>query len=213
VTTSIAEDPSRVLRAMHALHKNICITGFGQLDDLDQRIEQQIDEEQDVIKKYTFKSSYYTFVNPLQVGLILGGVSDEGVLEEIERIGVPAGVAFQLHDDVLGVFGETAQSGKSNQDDIKEGKYTLLLHHALQHGDAQDVRLLRETVGNASITDEAFRRIQSVLEKTGSRIFVESEARRYAERAKAELTASAFWDEDTKKALTALVDYSIEREA
>lgn len=211
VMTAIDEDPARVVQALQLLHKNVCITGFGQIDDLSQHVGQVLDET-DLIRKYSFKSSYYTFVNPLQVGLVLGGASDAKVLQEIEKFGVAAGVAFQLHDDVLGVYGNAAKMGKSTLDDTKEGKYTLLLHHALQHGDESDVQVLKQNVGNPAITDNELQLVQTVLEKNGSKTFVEDKALWYARQAKAVLASSTFWDEQTKAMLAALVDYSVARE-
>jgi geranylgeranyl diphosphate synthase type I len=209
--SSVDENPKRVVQAMRVMHRYLGITGFGQLDDTYQRIGREVDE-QAIIRKYTFKSSYYTFVNPAQIGAILGGVSDEKQLEEMEAFGVPAGIAFQLHDDVLGVFGDTAATGKSALDDLKEGKYTLLLHHALEHAGKADVQTLKQAVGNPALTMRDMQRIQGILEQCGSKAFVGDRAAWYARQAKAALKVSTFWSDQAKAILASLIDYSITRD-
>jgi geranylgeranyl diphosphate synthase, type I len=111
----------------------------------------------------------------------------------------------------LGAFGDSSELGKSNLDDIKEGKYTLLLHHALSNGDKSDVDILKRTIGNPRVTDKDLKNVQDVFEKTGARAFVEGRAAWYAERAKAGLEFSNFWDQPSKALFAQMVDYSVKR--
>ena len=209
--TSLTKESVHVEKALALLHRNVLITGLGQIDDISQQITQNINDK-DLIRKYSFKSSYYTFVNPIQVGLVLAGVDKKDVLKEVEEFGVFAGIAFQLHDDILGVFGNTQETGKSNLDDIKEGKLTLLVNHALKHANNQDTNTLMNALGNQTISNKDLKDVQAIFEKNGSKKFVDAEAELYAKRAKEVIISSKFWDEKSKTILIALVNYSLMRE-
>lgn len=78
-----------------------------------------------------FKTSRYTVIRPLQIGAALAGGS-EAALAALAAFGSPLGRAFQFRDDVLGVFGEPVVTGKPAGDDLREGKRTVLVAHALE---------------------------------------------------------------------------------
>ena len=205
-----SERPGRLIESLRCMHANITATGFGQIDDMHQQVGRTVGE-QDVVRKYYLKSSYYTFVNPLQAGLALAGKADNSFLEQVKAFGKPAGVAFQLHDDYLGVFGSAPETGKMNIDDLKEGKYTLLVHYALEHGTLQDVAALKTLLGNKAIQEADVIQAQKIFARTGARQFVEAEAQRYAMLAQEQLAQAVIWDDSFKKLLSDLVTYSIQR--
>src|SRR5690606_1307811 len=74
----------------------------------------------------SLKSARYSVVRPLVIGATLAGADDEQ-LGTLHRFGHPLGLAFQLRDDVLGVFGDSDRTGKPAGDDLREGKRTLLV--------------------------------------------------------------------------------------
>ncbi|MFD0851258.1 polyprenyl synthetase family protein, partial [Actinomadura adrarensis] len=81
-----------------------------------------------------FKSAKYTIERPLHVGGVLAGASPE-LVAVYSAFGVALGEAFQLRDDILGAFGDPDVTGKSNLDDFREGKPTVLVAHALRNAD------------------------------------------------------------------------------
>ena len=87
------------------------------------------------------KTASYSLQMPLQCGAALAGASDEE-LEKLSRIGLQAGIAYQLRDDILGVFGDSSRTGKSNRSDIIEKKRTFLIHATLQNLSAAEVTRL-----------------------------------------------------------------------
>jgi geranylgeranyl diphosphate synthase type I len=113
-----------------------------------------------------YKSGKYTIERPLHMGAALAGR-----LEELERplsaYGLPLGEAFQLRDDVLGAFGETAATGKPVGDDIREGKPTPLLALANERATPAQVAEL-ERVGDPLLDAPAVARLQEVLVDTGA---------------------------------------------
>jgi geranylgeranyl diphosphate synthase, type I len=149
-----------------------------------------------------YKSAGYTVQRPLQLGAAIAGAAPE-VTEACTAIGLPLGEAFQLRDDVLGVFGDPAVTGKSADDDLREGKQTLLIALAEQEADDTGRRLLRECLGNADCSPEQFDALRRLLETTGALARVEE---RIAERTAVarDAIAAAPLAADARAALDAL---------
>ena len=210
VLARIDQDAPRIQQATLLMHRNIAATGFGQIDDACQQVGKVFSEE-DIIRKYRMKSSYYTFVNPIQIGLVLGGVVDQKTLDEVEDFGLAAGIAFQLKDDLLGVFGESETTGKPNTDDVEEGKYTLLVQYAFDHGSDKDITYLKSVLGTPDVSNEDMTKVQAILESCGAKQYVEDTIRKYAKEAHVAMEQSKFWSVEAKAMLIGIVDYSINR--
>src|SRR5690606_29047888 len=85
---------------------------------------------EDAMNVLRYKSAKYSIERPLNIGAALAG-ADDGVQSSLSAFGLPLGEAFQLRDDLLGVFGDPAVTGKPAGDDLSEGKRTVLVAHAL----------------------------------------------------------------------------------
>ncbi len=136
------------------------------------------------------KSGNYTVEGPLQIGAILAGGSDD-LLAALSAYGMPLGEAFQLRDDVLGVFGDPALTGKPRDADLREGKRTVLIARALETAGSEDSRFLLERLGAADLTGADVERIRGIIESTGA---LEATGRligELAEAARAALAAAA----------------------
>ena len=205
------EEASHLVSAINRMHQNIVITGFGQIEDLGQRVERTFSQE-DIIRKYCLKSSYYTFINPLQAGVALAGVTDAKARQEIRAFGEPAGIAFQLHDDFLGIFGRASTIGKANGDDIREGKYTILVQYALEHAGKDASKELMNILGRSRLSESSILRAQQILRECGAGDYAQRETARYARQAKAYLKAVSIWSDAFKNLLSDLVDYSVSRQ-
>ena len=104
-----------------------------------------------------YKSAGYTVQRPLQLGAAIAGAGPE-VIEACTAIGLPLGEAFQLRDDVLGVFGDPAVTGKSADDDLREGKQTLLVALAEERADDAGRTLLNRLLGRCRRRHRGVRR-------------------------------------------------------
>jgi geranylgeranyl diphosphate synthase type I len=136
-----------------------------------------------------FKSAKYTIERPLQFGAALAtGDGDERgpVNAALSAYGLPLGEAFQLRDDVLGVFGDPAATGKPAGDDLREGKQTVLVALAAQGADPSRLKLLREGLGDAALDPAGVAELQEVIVETGALDAVE---RRIEERTGVALAA------------------------
>lgn len=206
------EAPERIIAALRRMHVSIAATGFGQIDDLLQQVDRPVSDDS-IVRKYQLKSSYYTFINPLHSGMALAGVQDEDAYVAIKQFGEAAGVAFQLHDDFLGIFGESADTGKLCLDDVREGKYTMLVQYALTHASKAEVAELRHILGNRHAGQAELERVKRVLESSRARTFVQAETMRYAKIAIRRLAPMRFMSDSFKAQLTDLVEYAVTRKA
>lgn len=211
VVADIAVSSEAVNQTFRLLHTNIVTTGIGQIDDMHQQIGRSVSEA-DIMRKYECKSSYYTFINPMQCGFALAGKGTPENLELCRQFGLPAGVAFQLHDDYLGIYADPKVLGKPNLDDVREGKYTLLVQYALQHAAASDVKRLRSILGSSKADEEDLAVVRTILEHSGATAQVQAATAQAAAEAQKVLGESG-WSKDFARLLHELVDFSITRQA
>ncbi|AKN16853.1 geranylgeranyl pyrophosphate synthetase idsA2 [Mycobacterium haemophilum DSM 44634] len=117
----------------------------------------------------TYKTACYTVSRPLQLGL--AAAADRPDIAGIfGQFGTDLGVAFQLRDDVLGVFGDPEVTGKPSGDDLRSGKRTVLMAEAMALADKSDplaANLLRTSIGTA-LTDAQVRELRDVIESVGA---------------------------------------------
>ncbi|WP_343287330.1 polyprenyl synthetase family protein [Gordonia sp. SID5947] len=119
-----------------------------------------------------FKSARYTVGHPLRLGGVLGGAGEE-LMDAYERIGLTAGEAFQLRDDVLGVFGDPGLTGKPVIDDIREGKRTLLVVIAAERANHVQRQHLDRHLGDPDLTEQGLSTVREILVDTGAVDLVE----------------------------------------
>ena len=116
-------------RLLDLLDRAIFVTAAGELADVTNTVERQPVTMAEILTTLEQKTALYSFEAPLQAGAILAGAPPRA-LDDLSRYGRLVGVAFQLADDVLGVFGDPAVTGKSALSDLREGKLTALIAHA-----------------------------------------------------------------------------------
>ncbi len=113
-----------------------------------------------------FKTAAYTIERPLHLGAALAG-ADAALIDAYRTFGTDVGIAFQLRDDLLGVFGDPEVTGKPSGDDLREGKRTALLAIALERADAATADLLRSKIGT-ELTDDEVETLRAALAATGA---------------------------------------------
>ncbi|TAM89464.1 MAG: polyprenyl synthetase family protein [Jatrophihabitans sp.] len=140
---------------------------------------------EDALRVAEFKTGKYTVEGPLHLGAAAAGSPPETFVA-LSGYGVPLGEAFQLRDDVLGVFGDPEVTGKPAGDDLREGKRTLLVALAMRSATAIEAQLLRSELGDRAMDEDAVAAVREVIVRTGALDEVE---KRIAERAEAALAA------------------------
>jgi geranylgeranyl diphosphate synthase type I len=124
--------------------------------------------EAELLRVLRLKSGRYTAERPIQLGALLAGAPAR-VLDGLRRYGTAVGEAFQLQDDLLGMFGDAGTVGKPVGEDLREGKFTFLIHHALSAASPEQRRELEAALGNPDLTAAEVARAQRILEETGAR--------------------------------------------
>lgn len=122
---------------------------------------------ENILQVITFKSAKYTIERPLHMGALLAG-ADSKTLQILSDYGLPLGIAFQLRDDVLGVFGDEKVTGKPAGDDLREGKRTVLVATALKNTSGADHELLKSSLGDKTLSFETISKLQSILTSSGA---------------------------------------------
>lgn len=192
------------------LNSKIATTAYGQITDGFNSLK-DIVPEKDVLSMLEWKTGVYTFENPLHSGALLAGAGAKE-LALLTEYAIPTGIAFQIHDDVIGMFGDCEETGKSDKDDLMEGKMTLLIQHALQNASKEDVVTINKYLGNRTLTDEEHAIVQQVLIDCGSFEYSKETAKKLVEVGKQMLKkAPSNWDPSGKRFLRGVADYIIQR--
>jgi geranylgeranyl diphosphate synthase type I len=145
----------------HVVHK-VC---YGQALDILSCIREDI-EHKDIEKINNLKTSTYTITGPLILGAIVAG-ADEDEIKKLEDIFSPLGEAFQLQDDILGLFGTEEKLGKPIGSDIREGKKTLLILKAIENASKEEKEFIKKSLGTC-VSKKEIEKIREIVKNTGS---------------------------------------------
>ena len=166
-------------RLLEIMDDALFASAAGELLDVDLSITTNTPDVEAVLTMERLKTAVYSFECPLQAGAVLAGADDE-IVDVLGRFGHQIGVAYQIVDDLLGVFGLEALTGKSTTGDLREGKRTVLIAHAMTTPQWPQIA---ELIGRADLTPDGAESARAALERSGSRTFTEDLAREYATRA------------------------------
>ncbi|MCU1525550.1 MAG: geranylgeranyl pyrophosphate synthase [Microbacteriaceae bacterium] len=140
------------------------------LDILEERSWQSYPEPELLSRAHrviVYKSAKYSIEAPLAIGATLGGGSADQVAT-LRDFGLPLGIAYQLRDDLLGVFGDPETTGKPAGDDLREGKRTVLIALARTKLPANATRLIDELLGDADLTTQQISMLQASIRNSGA---------------------------------------------
>lgn len=157
-----------------------------------------------------FKSAKYTVERPLHVGAVLAGAGPE-LVRRLSDYGTPLGEAFQLRDDVLGVFGDPSVTGKPAGDDMREGKRTVLVAEAMATATPSQNAVLRRFLGDPGLTPSGLAALREVVVSTGALARVERRIEDLTETSLCALDSARLVDPYAAAALRQLVDAATRR--
>lgn len=157
-----------------------------------------------------YKSAKYTVERPLHMGAALGG-ADSRLMTSLTSYGLPLGEAFQLRDDVLGVFGDPEVTGKPAGDDLREGKRTVLMALATERATAGQAEVIGRLFGSPRLDDRGVRELRDVVERTGARTAVEQLIHQLTRAATTALDQAPIDDPGIKTALLDLATAATSR--
>lgn len=165
---------------------------------------QETERLERALRVVTYKSAKYSMEAPLLIGASLAGAAREQ-LEDLSSFGLPLGIAFQLRDDILGVFGDSEVTGKPSGDDLREGKRTVLIARAEASMPESAKRVFNELLGDRTLNAGQIEVMQSTLQDTGALDEVEGMIEDYANTAMAALEQARI-TEGAKSELRRLAD-------
>ncbi len=157
-----------------------------------------------------FKSAKYTVERPLHLGGVLAGASPE-LLEAYSAYGIPLGEAFQLRDDILGVFGDPAVTGKPAGDDLREGKQTVLVAKALEAASDLERERFQARFGRRDLDDEGVAELRELIVSTGALAAVEGMIAELTNTAEEALAKAPLADDALRAEFAALAQLATQR--
>ncbi|HAT74876.1 MAG TPA: polyprenyl synthetase family protein, partial [Candidatus Moranbacteria bacterium] len=154
-----------------------------------------------------------TFEGPLHLGCVLTGKKpDEKMLQAFSAYSLPVGQAFQIRDDILGVFGDEKKLGKAVGADIIEGKQTLLVLKALEKGDAKQKEEIKKLLGKKDLTKKEVEIFRAIVKETGSLKYSQELSEKLVAKSLTALENIEFKNSEAKTFLTGIAEYIIKRE-
>ncbi|MEV4756480.1 polyprenyl synthetase family protein [Micromonospora sp. NPDC049559] len=155
------------------------------------------------------KAARYTVTRPLQIGAALAGAGAD-LMTALAAFGDPLGDAFQLRDDVLGVFGDPAVTGKSILDDLREGKRTVMMALARDSADRNQALRIKTLFGNPGLDADGAAELREIIVATGALDRIEQMIRVRTEAALAALEQAPVVPE-AREVLAALAAEAVDR--
>ncbi|MDD5077938.1 MAG: polyprenyl synthetase family protein, partial [Candidatus Omnitrophica bacterium] len=172
---AVREEAARKEKTFRKLFLAALYTGSGEFIELMlgakpiERIAQR-----EIYKVYDYKTANYTFASPLTMGATLAGAKPSQI-KKLYSYGMLLGRAFQIQDDIIGVFGKIKETGKSNLTDIKEAKRTILIWYAFNHAEKKDKNLIKKVMENKTDGNPELLKVRAIIEKTGALDYAKKE--------------------------------------
>lgn len=193
------------LKALSSFNRLVVDTGFGQILDLTLPALTSAKTTKDILTVERYKTAQYTAVGPLVMGAYLAGAG-ENLICTMRNFGENLGIAFQIQDDIKGVFGNPEITGKSAKEDIIEGKWTLLFVHALKYATASQKKVLGKLYGKSDLSEKEAECVREIFRSTGALRYAVRQSRVYANRAVLSIPQISK-DHSAQSIYTSLVDY------
>ncbi len=201
--------PEKIMKALSGLQKIVSLTVVGQTKDI-YMAHKGNPKEAEILEMYEYKTAKYTIEGPLHLGAILAGASEK-TLEGLSRYSIPLGIAFQIQDDILGIFGSEKKLGKPVGSDIQEGKQTILSARALEKANSADRKKIKEIFKKEKISSDDTKEFREIIIRSGALEYARGKAKKYIQESK-EALDNILLEKESKEFLSEIADYMIERE-
>ncbi len=199
-------DHSTRAALLDLLDEAIFASAGGELLDVELALAIEMPTVPEILEMERAKTAVYSFEAPLMAGAVLAG-AEPFVVDALQEFGREIGVAYQLVDDLLGVFGAETETGKTTLGDLREGKRTVLIAHAAT---TDEWFSIQPFIGKADLTGSEADHVRSRLEACGARAAVESLISDHVARARLVLERS-FVPDELRVVLAPVIDTVVER--
>ncbi len=136
-------------------------------------------DEKIIYDIYVNKTAWYTIIGPILIGAASAGASEEDK-EKLIEMGTNLGIAFQIKDDLLGLYSSVKDMGKT-LNDIKEGKQTIIYKYAIDHASKEELEVISKYYGYPNVTDEESNIIINLFDKLGAKENAEALVKKYTD--------------------------------
>jgi len=164
----------------------------------------------DILRVHRLKTAEYSFVGPLHLGAVSVGATS-GQLATLRDYGMPTGIAFQIQDDILGLFGSQKETGKAVGADVAEGKKTLLTTEALRRTHGPTHAKLKSALARRKHNRQTLSFIRATVRECGALDASEHLAHELVTQAKATLARARHIDPKRSIILKNLADFAVHR--
>lgn len=180
---SIAENGARKERALGRLIESVIYTGSGEFAELMAGLK-SIEEVSvdDIVRIYDLKTGIYTFASPMSVGAALAGASVSSV-DRLYKCGIALGRAFQIKDDIIGLFNPESEIGKPNLTDLQEAKKTLLVWSAYKNSNARQRSRIKQILSKTKVTGSDLDSMRKMVVGSGALDHARSLVEKYLRQA------------------------------
>jgi len=201
-------DIKNKLKSIQYFNNMIQIVNWGEFLDVENEfyINTKIGS---ILKMYEYKTAKYSIEYPLLIGAVLAGGGSR-LLEKLSNFAIPAGIAYQIQDDILGIFASKKSFGKVLGSDIREGKRNFLILKTLEKANLSNRRYLDNLLKSGNFTSKDLSRVQKIIKDSGSLDYVQNLSKKLIIKAKSVLGSKIFSNE-VKYFLNDLSDYLIQR--
>lgn len=164
--------------------KSAVLTGSGEFIELLLSVK-PINKvsKSDIYKIYDLKTANYTFSSPLSIGASLAG-ADKHQINKLIEYGICLGRAFQIKDDILGMFESEQSTGKSSLTDLQEAKRTLLIWHSYNHSNKSKQDLINRTFNKKTLTSADLLKIRKIINDTKTLDYAKDQITYLSQKAK-----------------------------
>ncbi len=172
---SIKENPVRKEKALKNFLQTTIYTGAGEFVELFAGIKDiKNTRKSDIYKIYDLKTAFYSFASPLSTGAILAGAMESEV-KKLSNAAIYLGEAFQIKDDILGIFSEEKNIGKSSITDLREGKKTILIWYAYHNAKKSDRNYIRYILSKKKVGRSDLSKVRRILIESGALSYAQKE--------------------------------------
>ncbi|MBD3245012.1 MAG: hypothetical protein GF335_03405 [Candidatus Moranbacteria bacterium] len=196
------------LEALKLFLKAFKNTVLGQIKDVKSDFEQNLAFDE-ILKIYQLKTAEYTFQTPLMIGAVLAQapLNQKRVLAQYAK---NIGIAFQIHDDLIGIYSDKNKIGKEMGADIKKGKKTLLLLKILEKASPKDKKFIENLFFKSRLSKAQLQNFKEIAEKTGALEYCENLKKSYYKKAVKAISNSSM-NADSRNFFLNCADFMINR--
>jgi geranylgeranyl diphosphate synthase type I len=209
VLSELDLSPDLKIKAINKINQIISNTAAGEAADVVLSVNSDFGVDK-IIEMQKYKTAKYTIEGPLHLGAVLAGADNE-FLKSLSRFAIPLGVAFQIQDDIIGIFGDEKKIGKPVGSDIIEGKKTLLVAKALEVANEKQKNIILSALGNKEINFDDIEDVRKIIKETKSLEYSKIQTEKLIEFSKKHLEEIKASNE-CKEFLSSLADFIVKRE-